>query len=227
MRLLPALLLLSVTICATACTPKIGEGKSAEECADDVDNDDDGAIDCADAGCAGYSVCGGDSGDTTDDTEDPDDTDDPGGDPVEDPDIIINEFMASNATSLEDAEYPGSYPDWIELYNASDDVVDLEGYAITDDLGEWDKHILPSMVIEAGSYLILFADADPKEGDNHLPFALDKDGEELGLYQPDAGALTKLEFGTQVTDWSATRVTDGSETWDFDDTPTPGEANEL
>jgi hypothetical protein len=225
--LLPALLL---SVAVTGCPPEVGEGKSAGECSDNLDNDGDGAIDCLDAGCMGYAVCGGDSGDPGDsdpDTvpNDPDVTDDP---VVADPDVVINEFMASNSASFEDTGYPGSFPDWIEIINLRDHPVDLAGYTITDDLQECDKHTLAEgLTVEAGGYLILWADADEEEGDTHLNFKLEMEGEQLGLCDPDGEPVTKLQYGQQVTDYSAARFPDGSSTWDFDDTPTPGEANVL
>lgn len=33
--------------------------------------------------------------------------------------LFVNEFMAANATGLEDADEPGEFPDWIEIYNGS------------------------------------------------------------------------------------------------------------
>ncbi len=212
-------------------TPKIGEGKSSGECSDGLDNDDDGAIDCLDAGCMSYAICGGDS-DTPDDTDtdttppnDPDVTDDPVDD---DPVVIVNEFMASNSTAYEDTEYPGTFPDWIEVINLTDTSVNLEGYFFTDNLHECNEHeIEAGATVEANGYAVFFADADEEEGPYHLNFKLNKAGEQIGLCLPDMTPLTKIEFGQQVTDYSAARIPDGSSTWDFDDSPTPGEANAL
>ena len=50
--------------------------------------------------------------------------------------LVINEFMADNETFLEDPAEPGEYPDWIELYNGSDDTVILNGLFLTDDLND-------------------------------------------------------------------------------------------
>ncbi len=229
MKLLPVTLLLLGSTLLTACPPEVGEGKSAGECSDGLDNDSDGAIDCLDAGCMGYAICGGGT-DTPDDTDttqptDSDITDDP---VVTDPDVIINEFMASNSTTLEDTDYPGTFPDWVELLNLTDSAIDLAGYTLTDDLTECDKHVLvEGVAIPANGYLVLWADSDEEEGDTHMGFTLNMDGEQLALCNPDGEPLTKLEYGAQVTDWSAARIPDGSDTWDFDESATPGEANEL
>lgn len=232
MKLLPPALLLLSSCLLTACPPEVGEGKSVGECSDGLDNDSDGAIDCLDAGCMGYAICGGgtDAPDDTDTTDtpipdDPDVTDDP---VASDPDVIVNEFMASNSSTLEDLDYPGTFPDWIELINLTDQPIDLAGYMLTDDLTACDKSVLSEGVtIEASGYLVLWADNDVEEGITHLDFALAKAGEQIGLCNPDFTPLTKLEYGQQVTDWSAARVPDGSDTWDFDESATPGAANEL
>ncbi len=231
MKLLPISLLLLTCSVLTACPPEIGEGKSEGECSDGLDNDSDGAIDCLDAGCMGYAVCSGDTGepDDTDTHVDPPDDPDVTDDPVAtDPDVIVNEFMASNSSTLEDQDYPGTFPDWIELINLTDHAIDLAGYMLTDDLTQCDKSVLSEGVtIDAGGYLVLWADNDVEEGITHLDFALAKGGEQIGLCNPDFTPLTKLEYGQQVTDWSAARIPDGSSTWDFDESATPGSANEL
>ncbi len=50
--------------------------------------------------------------------------------------LVINEFMADNTTTVQDPCRPGDYPDWIELYNATDDVIVLDGLYLTDDLDD-------------------------------------------------------------------------------------------
>ncbi len=46
--------------------------------------------------------------------------------------IVINEVMSSNNTTLADDN--GDYEDWIELYHAGDEPVDLNGWALSDDV---------------------------------------------------------------------------------------------
>jgi hypothetical protein len=50
--------------------------------------------------------------------------------------LVINEIMADNKNALEDPLEPGRYPDWIELYNGSDEAVTLSGMYLTDDPNE-------------------------------------------------------------------------------------------
>ena len=51
--------------------------------------------------------------------------------------VIINEVSSSNKNILQDNN--GEYSDWIELYNISTDTVNLDGYAISDDIKELDN----------------------------------------------------------------------------------------
>ena len=44
--------------------------------------------------------------------------------------------MADNKRTIEDPCEAGEYPDWIELYNASDEPVALNGMYLTDDVNE-------------------------------------------------------------------------------------------
>lgn len=70
----------------------------------------------------------------------------------EDCGVYINEFMASNATTVADSY--GNYSDWIELYNSTDAEVDISGFGISDNIAQPKKYVLPEgTVIAAKSYL--------------------------------------------------------------------------
>ena len=54
--------------------------------------------------------------------------------------LFISEFMASNDETIEDPEEPNEFPDWLEIYNAGDETIDLSGMHLTDnpdDPTEW------------------------------------------------------------------------------------------
>ena len=76
--------------------------------------------------------------------------------------ILINEFMASNDRTLADED--GDYPDWIELFNAGDEAVDLSGYSLTDDPEQPDRWSLPSLVLSPGKHLLIFASGKDRTG---------------------------------------------------------------
>ena len=60
--------------------------------------------------------------------------------------LVINEFMADNKTGIEDPDDAGEHPDWIELYNGSDQTVTLSGLFVTDDLSDPTKWRIPEGV---------------------------------------------------------------------------------
>ncbi|MEY3210667.1 MAG: hypothetical protein RIT28_1148 [Pseudomonadota bacterium] len=169
----------------------------------------------------------GDKEPTTDDSDTSTDDTGGGGDdtgtPDEAPAVFINEFMASNATIIADDE--GGFGDWIELYNATDAAVDLSGWFITDDLANTEKHVLGAISIPAGGFVLLWADDDILDGDDHLAFKLSSDGEDLALYTPEGVAVDELTYQAQTTDQSAARFPDGGATWAITDAPTPGATN--
>ena len=69
--------------------------------------------------------------------------------------ILINEFLSSNIRGLTDEDH--EYNDWIELYNNSDNQVNLEGYHLSDDAIDADKWTFPAMLLPPRSYLLVFA----------------------------------------------------------------------
>ncbi len=136
---------------------------------------------------------------------------------------MINELMASNHLTVADST--GAWPDWIELYNPGTEAVDLDGWTISDDHREPEKHGLEQLTVEAGGYLVLWADGLSSLGPAHLGFRLDIQGEELGLYAPDGEPVSGLGFGHQATDHALARSLDGGSSWVITATPTPGASN--
>lgn len=140
--------------------------------------------------------------------------------------LVINEFMASNSTTIQDEG--GSYPDWVEIYNTTDAPISLNGYFLTDDLTDKNKWAFPDTTISAKGFLLIWTDDDEKEGAMHASFNLSKGGEDIGLYQQNGEAFTAintLTFGPQTTDVSYGRDKDGSSSFVFINQPTPGTSN--
>ena len=76
--------------------------------------------------------------------------------------IQLNEIVSSNGSSLFDED--GDTPDWIELFNTTDQSIDLLGFGITDDPGDLSKWTFPTFHLEPNSFIVLFAsDKDRKE----------------------------------------------------------------
>jgi len=143
------------------------------------------------------------------------------------PPLYINELMALNTHTLEDED--GDYDDWIELYNAGTEDIDLGGMHLTDNIGSATQfHIPAGTVIPAGGYLVLWADRDWEGG--HLNFKLSGAGEYVGLFDSQAGYYAPIDavyFPPQTPDVSWGRFPDGDGGWHAMTTPTPGGPNLL
>ncbi len=123
--------------------------------------------------------------------------------------VVINELMASNATTVADPS--GQYDDWFELYNLSNQTVDLSGYFLSDKADNPTKYRIPSGVsIEPSGYLIFWADENGSQGPTHCNFKLGAEGELITLYRPDTTLMDSVQFGQQLTDMSYARVPNGT-----------------
>lgn len=143
--------------------------------------------------------------------------------------VKINELLAWNSNDLLDEFLESN--DWIELYNAGPNPVNLAGYYLSDDPDSLDLWRFPLenpdfTTIEPGDYMILWADNDVIQGWNHLPFRLSVDGETLFLTQPDGTTIAdQADFPAQQYDISYGRQTDGASNWVFFNNTTPGTSN--
>ena len=145
------------------------------------------------------------------------------------PNLLINEFMASNDAANTD-EY-GGFDDWFEIYNADSVAVDIGGYYVTDNLDSPDSYQIPKTdpaktTIQPGGFLVLWADKDTLQGVTHVDFRLSGDGEAIGLVMPDGRTFVdQLTYDAQQTDFSYGRNPDGSDNWQVYAKATPGASN--
>jgi hypothetical protein len=119
--------------------------------------------------------------------------------------LRINEFMALNQSTLADED--GEYSDWIEIYNPTDQPVNLAGWALTDDKNLPGKWIFPDVTLENNSYLLVFASDKNRNipgNQLHTNFKLSGDGEYFALINPQGIAVTEFDpfFPVQQTDIS-------------------------
>ncbi len=142
------------------------------------------------------------------------------------PKLVINEFMADNASAFCD-EY-NDYDDWIEIYNPGSETVFLGDTYLTDDLNEPGKWQMPSENLDPGGYLVIWADNEVQQGVHHASFKLSKGGEQIGIFtSPATGSLPVdiLTYGTQNTDISTGLYPNGDGIAQLLTLPTPGASN--
>jgi hypothetical protein len=98
--------------------------------------------------------------------------------------LLINEFVASNGLGLADDD--GDFSDWIEIYNAGNQPVNLAGYTLTDDPTLPAKWRFPDVTLGSGDYLLVYASGKNRAQAGqplHANFRLSKNGDFLGLYR--------------------------------------------
>ncbi len=137
--------------------------------------------------------------------------------------LYINEFMASNDTTVSDQQ--GDFDDWLEIYNGGSVAVSVIGMFLTDDFSEPNRFALPDTTIAAGGFLLVWADGDTADGSLHAAFKLGGSGEQLGLFSAHLTSIDSLTFGPQEADVSYGRVADGDSLWRTFDVPTPEASN--
>lgn len=95
-------------------------------------------------------------------------------------DIIITEVLVSNSVTNQDSF--GEYSDWIEIYNASENVLSLDKCCLSDNPDKLAKFEFPDITIQPGQYMLIFAsdkEVTTESGELHAKFKLSA-GE--GLY---------------------------------------------
>ena len=150
------------------------------------------------------------------------------------PPVVINEFMASNRLTIADAH--GGYDDWIELYNRSQEAIELSGFYLSDNPKKLKQWRFPNgSRINANSYLVIWADrassytdmsAQPPE--LHTNFELSGRGEHILLVDTDENGnaiIDHIAFSRQRDDRSMGRSPNGFGEFIPTLAPTPGRAN--
>jgi len=138
--------------------------------------------------------------------------------------LVINEFMSNNEGNLTD--FQGDTSDWIELYNSSNQSIDLAGYAISDDKEEPTKWTFPSSVIEPQSFMTIFASGKDLAGTElHTNFSIKAEGESLILSNSDGMVIDSTQKQNLLPNVSMARVTDAAAEWAICPVSSPNSSN--
>jgi hypothetical protein len=142
-------------------------------------------------------------------------------------DLIINEFCADNDNVIQDNA--GDYDDWVEIYNPTENNINLSGMYLTDKPDNLTKWQVPQgITIGAGEFLLIWCDEEQEQGSLHTNFALGAGGEFIALTSSDGvTVIDSISFGPQSTDVSYGRFPDAASAWQFFNQPTPGNSNTI
>ena len=145
---------------------------------------------------------------------------------TEDMGLYINEFMASNATTLLDSF--GVYSDWVEIYNTTLQEIDLSGFGISDSIAQPMKYRLPEgTAIAPGGYLVIFFSGNEgmHNGELHAPFGLRAYEEDVVLSSANGRIVDSFSYTRMEADMSMARTPDGTGEFAQSSQPTPGYPN--
>jgi len=112
-------------------------------------------------------------------------------------DVRITEFMAANTGDRPDSvrDENGFAEDWIEIFNAGDNTVNLLNWSLTDNAGDLNQWSFPSTNIGPGQFMIVFASGNDRGVPGaplHTNFKLEASGEFLALVKPDGTIATRF-----------------------------------
>ena len=139
--------------------------------------------------------------------------------------VYINEIMTSNGSVCQDED--GDYSDWIELYNAGEESVSLEGFGLSDRKDQPGLWKFPDISMEPHSYLVIFASGKDraKEGrELHTNFKLSSRGEGIYLSDDNGRLLSEVQVEEGRFDRSYGR-TGEQDAYAWLSASTPGEKN--
>ena len=128
--------------------------------------------------------------------------------------VVINEVSADNEIFIN--EY-FKKSDWIELYNTSDEDVDVGGMYLSDDTSKTKKYQIPvsngtvNTIILAHGFLVVWCDQLDDLTQLHTSFKIDADGGDVLLTASDLSWTNTLNY-PQHDGWhSVGRFPDGAE----------------
>ncbi len=123
--------------------------------------------------------------------------------------IVINEFLADNI-GLQKDEYNDT-EDWIELFNTTNQIIDLSNCYLSDEATNLKKWKIPANTfILPNGYQTMWTDDDSWQQILHTNFSISKDSGHLYFSLPDTTISDQVTFGTQTTNVSYGRYPNGT-----------------
>ena len=144
--------------------------------------------------------------------------------------IMINEYSAANCDN--GGGNCGDYDDWIEIYNNSSEAINLQGYYLSDKIGNLTKWQFPQdLVVNPNSHVLIYASGlDPALGTSsfNTSFKLTqtKGSEHVIITSPDGTVIDYVQLDNHQLNHSVGRSFDGDSDWALFVSPTPGDPNQ-
>ena len=125
-------------------------------------------------------------------------------------------------------EFKSDENDWIELYNGSDQPVDLTGWTLSDNADTPDKYTFSGGTIDAGEYYVVDCTSKPmRQTESTAPFSISPGGETIVLHNAEGLLVDSFDTGALVPEVTSGRVeSDTSVARVFFSEATRGEEND-
>jgi hypothetical protein len=135
--------------------------------------------------------------------------------------IIFNEVLSSSSSFIDE---DGDSSDWIELYNSSDNSVNLGNYYLSDDENNITKWKFPNITINPNSYILIYCSGKNKSNNElHTNFKISSAGESIYLNNSTTN-LTKITVPKLNSDISYGKSIINNN-YVYYSSPTPNEKN--
>lgn len=138
--------------------------------------------------------------------------------------LLISEVMPSNGSYL--VQPDGKCYDWVELYNSSDEALNLKDFALSDDPSYPEMFVLPDHVLEPGQRIVIVCSGNTDLGGNtiYAPFTLSRKESWVYVTKLGSGFSDYIHIYDVPYQGSVGRVSGENGTYYFT-TPTPGTEN--
>lgn len=137
-------------------------------------------------------------------------------------DIKINEYMTNNKSYNYSPD--GYYYDWVELYNNSNQNIEIKNLYLTDDKKVLNKYKLPQVNIEKKDYLLIYLSGQTTNENNNI----------YASFKLSSGEELILSDGENILDKTTTvelpdNISYGKKEnqWYYFPSPTPGKVNDT
>ncbi len=134
--------------------------------------------------------------------------------------LVINEVMSSNESFFQNDR--GEYPDWVEIHNAGQDAMNLQGYGLSDRRSDI-KYRFPNTMLAPKAFMVVFASEGP--GELEASFKLSKEGETVFLFNTTDELVDSMQVAPLEDDQSFGRLCDSLAVYGHFNEPTFSASN--
>ncbi len=136
--------------------------------------------------------------------------------------VMINELMAANTGEV--MSPATNFDSWIELYNPSDEDINLKGMYLSDDPNNLTLWRIPHGTVPAKGYYVLWLGSEEID-EWQAPLKLDCDGGTICLSDASGNLIVSEDYPRSMSHTAYARKKDGGDEWGWTSTPTPEATN--